>query len=161
MKMWGPCRPSMKMNEVYRLLPGMVGLLGLFLLDTLTPLEIEVWIRHASPLRYASRLSPKAASSTPLVALSWTGLIVAGYFLSLPARYTFISAVNGMNLTISVPFLWGYAVLLVQTCAAGDIDIMLSAAQEKLQHSEARFRVMANATLPIMPRHQRILQTSS
>jgi len=159
--MWGPGRPSMKMNEVYRLLPGIAGLLGLFLLDMLTPLGIDVWIKYASPLWYASRLSPEPALSTPLVALSWIGLIVAEYFLSPPARDTFISVVNGMNLTIGVPFLWDYTVLLVQTRAAGDIDFMLSTAQEKLQYCEARFRVMANATLPITPRHQRILQTFS
>lgn len=151
--MWGLVRPSVKLNEVYRLLPALAGLLGFFLLDLLAPLGIAMWIGYAFPLWYVSRLSFKPAVPLPLIALACTGSIVAGYFLSPPGMDAFISAVNR---TIGVLLLLGYTLLLMRTCAAGD---KLRAAQG--EYSETQFRVMADAALPLTPRHQHILPTSS
>lgn len=92
--MWGPGLPSMNVNEVNRLLPGLAGPLGSFLPDLLTPLGIVVWIGYAFTLWYASPLSLDPAVFLPLVTLAYTGLIVAGYFLSLPAMNAFYATVN-------------------------------------------------------------------
>lgn len=142
MTMWGPGRPSMKVNEVNRLLPGLAGPLGSFLPDLLAPLGIVVWIGYAFTLWYASPLSLDPAVFLPLVTLACTGLIVAGYFLSLPAMNAFYATVNR---TTGVSFLWVYTRLLMRTCAASDT---LRTAQENLQYSESQF-------------HQRILQNYS
>ncbi len=148
--MWKPGRPSAKLNEVSRLL---AGPLGSFLLDLLAPLGIVVWIGYAFTLWYASPLSLEPAVFLPLVVLACTGLIVAGYFRSLPATNAFYAAVNR---TMGVSFFWIYTRLLMRTCAAGD---KLRAAQKNLRYSEAQFRVTADAAPPLTPRHQRILQT--
>ena len=137
MTMWGPGRPSIKMNEVNRLLPGTAGPLGFFLLDLLSPLGIVVWIGCAISLWYASHLSLEPTVFLPLVALACTGLIVAGYFRSLPATNAFYAAVNW---TRGGSFYWVFTRPLMQTCAE------LRAAQKNLQYSEAQF-------------HQPILQT--
>ena len=126
-----PGRPSVKLNEAYRLLPALAGLLGIFILDLMTTF----------------RLSLKPAVSLLLVALACTGSIVAGYFLSPPGMDAFISAVNR---TIDVPLLRGYTLLLMRVRAA---DEWLNTIQENLQHSQARFRVMADAALPLTLRH--------
>jgi hypothetical protein len=125
---------------VNRLLPGMSGPLGFFLLDLLTPLGIVVWIGYAFSLWYASHFSLESTVFLPLVALACTGLIVAGYFRSFPATNAFYAAVNR---TRSFSFYWVYTRLYMRTCAAGDT---LRAPQENLQYSEAQF-------------HQPILQT--
>jgi hypothetical protein len=137
-----------KLNEVYRLLPALAGAFGIFILDLMTPLGSAEWTGYVFPLWYVFRLSRKPAVSLPLVALACTGPIVAGYSLSSPRMDAFISAVNR---PISVLLLWGYTLLLVRVRAA---DEWLNTAQENLQHSEARFRVMADAALPLTPRHQ-------
>lgn len=82
---------------------------------------------YAVTLWYASPLSLEPAVFLPLVALACTGLIVAGYFLSLPATNAFYAAVNR---TRGFSFYWVYTRLLMRTCAAGD---KLRAAQENLQ----------------------------
>lgn len=145
--MWGPGRPSVKLNEVYRLLPAVAGLLGFFLLDLLAPLGIAVWIGYAVPLWYLFRLSRKPAVSLSLIALICTGVIVAGCLLSPPRMDEFISAVNR---TMGMLFLWGYTVLLMRTRA---VDERLNTDQENFQCLEARFPVMVEAAPPLMPRH--------
>ncbi len=142
MTMWGPGLPSMNVNEVNRLLPGLAGPLGSFLPNLLAPLGIVVWIGYAFTLWYASPLSLDPAVFLPLVTLAYTGLIVAGYFLSLPAMNAFYATVNR---TTGVSFLWVYTRVLMRTCAASDT---LRAAQENLQYTESQF-------------HQRILQNYS
>lgn len=155
MTLWGVGRLFMEMKDMYRLLPGLAGLLGSFLIYLLSPLGIVVWIGYAYPLRHMSRFSFIPAVSLPLVALACTGLIVAEYFLSLPAMNAFYAAVNR---SMSVPFLLVHTRPLVRTCSAGD---KLRAAWETFQFSEARFRVMADAALPFTLRHQPRLQTIS
>ena len=73
--MRGASRPSVKLNEVYRLQPTLAGLPGNFTLDLLTSLGIAEWIGYAFPLWYVSRLSLKPAVSLTFVALACTGLI--------------------------------------------------------------------------------------
>lgn len=147
MTMWGPACPSMKLNEVHRLVSAVTGLLGFFILDLLAPLGIAVWIGYALPLRYVFRFSLKLAVCLPLVALACTGSIVAGYFLSLPPMNAFYAAVNR---TIGILLLWDCTVLLMRTHAA---DEWLNTDQENLQCLEARFRVMTDAAPPLTLRH--------
>ena len=95
---------------------------------------------YSFPLWSVSPLSLDPAVFLPLFTLACTGLIVAGYFRSLPALNAFYATVNR---TTGVSFLWVYTRVLIRTCAASD---KLRAAQENLQYSESQF-------------HQRILQT--
>jgi hypothetical protein len=148
MTMWESGRPSVKWNEVYRLLPALMGLLGIFLLELLTSLGIAVGIGYAFPLWYVSRFSLKPAVSLPLVALACTGLIIAGYFLSPPGKNEFYAAVNQ---TMGVLFLWAYTLLLMRS---GDADERLKKAQENSQYGKARFRMMAHEAFPHRPRRQ-------
>ena len=116
-----------------RLLPGMAGPLVLFLFVLLSPLGVVVWIGCAISLWYASHLSLEPTVFLPLVALACTGLIVAGYFRSLPATNAFYAAVNR---TRGFSFYWVFTRVLIRTCSAAD---KLRAAQENLQYSEAQF----------------------
>jgi hypothetical protein len=68
MTMWRSGRPFVKWNEIYRLLPALVGLLGIFVLELMTPPGIAVWIGYSFPLWYLSRVSSKPAIFLPLVA---------------------------------------------------------------------------------------------
>jgi hypothetical protein len=129
-----------KLHETSRLLPALVGLLGIFILELMTPLGIAVWIGYGLPLWYVSRLSLKPSVSLPIVALACTGLIVAGCFLSPPGMNAFYATVNQ---TIGVLFLWGYTLLLMQARAADD-----------RLNSGSWFRAMAGAARSPMPRHQ-------
>jgi hypothetical protein len=149
MTMWDSGRPSVKLNEVHRLLPALVGLLGIFILELMTPLGIAVWIGYAFPLWYVSHLSLQPAVSLPLLALVCSGLIVAGYFLSPPGINEFYAAVNQ---TMGVIFLWTFTLRLMRSGAVD--DEWLNKAQENLQYSETQFRVMAHEALPSGPRRQ-------
>ncbi len=101
-----------------RLLPGMAGPLGFFLLDLLTPLGIVVWIGYAFSLWYASHLSLEPAVFPPLVAFACTGLILAGYFRSLPVTNAFYAAVNR---TMDISFYKVYP-----DCSCGPVPLVIS-----------------------------------
>jgi hypothetical protein len=73
--MGGASRPSVKLNEVYRLQPTLAGLLGNFILNLLTPLGIAEWIGYVFPLRFVSRLTLQPAVSLSFIALACAGLI--------------------------------------------------------------------------------------
>jgi PAS domain-containing protein len=132
MTMSGLPVPSVKTNEAYRMLPAIAGLVGIFILDMQTPLGIAVWIGYVFPVWYVGRLALRPSSSLPLFALASTGLIVAGYFLSLPGIPPVIAA---FNRTMGVLCLWVYTFLSMRTRAGDD---RLKGAQESLQQSEAR-----------------------
>ncbi len=115
--MWRSGRPSVKWNEVYRLLPALVGLVGTFVLELMTPRGIAVWIGYAFPLWYLSRVSRKPAIFLSFVAFTCTGLIMAGHVLSPPGMNEFYAAVNQ---TIGVVFLWGCTLLLMRSGTADE-----------------------------------------
>lgn len=146
--MWRSGRLSVKWNEVYRLLPALVSLVGTFVLELMTPRGIAVWIGYAFPLWYLSPVSRKPSIFLPFVAFTCTGLIMAGHVLSPPGMNEFHAAVNQ---TIGVVFLWGCTLLLMRS---GTADERLNKAQENPQFSETRFRVMAHAMVPLTPHHQ-------
>jgi hypothetical protein len=81
----------MKRNEVYRLMSALALLIGIFALDLLTPLALAGWIMYVFPIWNVARYSIKSPISLPFVTLVCTGLIVAGYFLLLPAMDGFVS----------------------------------------------------------------------
>ena len=83
--------PSVKLNEVYRLLPALLGLLGIFILELPTPLGIDVWIRNPFPICCVSHLSLKPAVHLTPVLLACTGL-VANAALSLMFRHQTFSS---------------------------------------------------------------------
>ena len=72
--MRGAGRPSVKLNEMYRLQSTLAGLLGIFILLPLTPLVIDEWTGYAFPLGYVSCFSLKPAVSLTFVAHACTGL---------------------------------------------------------------------------------------
>ena len=68
-------RPSVKSNEVYRIQPTLIGLLGIVTLDLLSPPWITKVIGYVLPLWYVSCLPRKPAASLKVVTLPRTGLI--------------------------------------------------------------------------------------
>ena len=95
--MWADVMPSMKLNEVYRSMPALAMLIGFFALDLLTPLGLAGWIVYVFPIWHVARYSIKSPISLPFVPLVCTGLIVAGYFLLLPAMDVFVSLHHHTN----------------------------------------------------------------
>ena len=89
--MWADVVPSMKLNEVYWSMPALAMLIGIFVLDLLTPLGFAGRIVYVFPIWYVARYSIKSPISFPFVTLACTGLIVAGYFLLLPGMDVFVS----------------------------------------------------------------------
>ena len=89
--MWADVVPSMKLTEVYRSMPALAMLIGIFPLDLLTPLGLAGWIVYVFPIWHVARYSIKSPISLPFVTLVYTRLIVAGYFLLLPAMDVFDS----------------------------------------------------------------------
>lgn len=75
-------------------------------------------------------------------------MIAADYFLSPPAKNSFYIAVNR---TTVVLYGWIYTCLLVRVRA---VRSRVSAAQENLQHIEAQFPMVANATFLLTLCHQ-------
>jgi len=148
--MLGPAVLSMKLKEVYRLLPALAGLAGVFILDLLTPLGVTVWIGYVFPVWYVSRHSLAPAVSLSFFALASTGLIVAGYFLSPPGMHASIAA---LNRTIGVVCLWVYTLLLMRTRSDGDRSKWAREhhvtervrQEEALRESDARYRDLIQA----------------
>jgi hypothetical protein len=68
MTMWRSGRPFVEWNEIFRLLSALVGLLGIFVLELMTPRGIALWIGYSFALWYLSRVSRKPAIFLPLVA---------------------------------------------------------------------------------------------
>ena len=71
----GTGNPSVKLNEVFRLQPTLVGLLGFFTRDLLALLGITWSIGYVFPLWYVSCLSRKPSVSIIIVGLACLGLI--------------------------------------------------------------------------------------
>ena len=115
------------------------GVLGVFVLDLLTPRGYAVWIGYGLPLWALSRLPAKTKFLLPATALVCTGLIAAGYVLSPPGIDPGIALVNR---TLGACFLWIMTGVLLRERA---IDERLRAAQEHLQQSEAYYRELVQA----------------
>ena len=123
-----------KLDDAVAVALAVVGTLGVFALDLLTPLGYVVWIGYGLPLWAVSRLPTKTTALLLATALASTGLIVAGWILSPPG----IDPVMGlMNRTIGVCSLWVMTGVLLRERA---IDEQLRAALERLQQSEERLR---------------------
>ena len=128
-----------KLEDAVTIALAAAGVLGVFVVDLLTPRAYAVWIGYGLPLWALSRLPAKAKFLLPVTALACTGLIAAGYFLSPPGVNQAIALVNR---TLGACFLWIMTGVLLRARAN---DERLRAAQEHLQQSEAHYRELVQA----------------
>ncbi|HSL04929.1 MAG TPA: hypothetical protein VK901_15480 [Nitrospiraceae bacterium] len=85
---------SVKQIEWHRLQPPRAALLGIFIFDMQTQLEIAVLIGYLLSLWFLYCLAIKPDISFPFFSLICTNVIVAPHFLSPPGMQAFILAMN-------------------------------------------------------------------
>jgi hypothetical protein len=91
MTMMGVVCHSVKRNEWHRLLSPLAALVGIFILNLLTPPGITVWIGYALLLWYLSCLSLKAAVCLTFGALARPGLITGAACPFMRCQQTYSS----------------------------------------------------------------------
>jgi PAS domain S-box-containing protein len=135
----GQSRLRWKIKDAVMVLLAVLGALGVFALDLLTPLGYAEWIGYTLSVWSVSRLPTKTTALVLATALACTGLIAAGYFLSPPGIDPAIALVNR---TIGAGLLWVITGVLLRARAN---DERVRAAQEQLQQSEAKYRDLVQA----------------
>jgi hypothetical protein len=91
MAMMGVVCHSVKQNEWHRLLSPLAALVGIFILNLLTPPGITVWFGYALLLWYLSCLSLKPAVCLTFGALARPGLITGAAFPFMLCQQTYSS----------------------------------------------------------------------
>jgi PAS domain S-box-containing protein len=129
-------RSPRRQNTVLQVIV-VVGVVGVLLLDLLTPLGIVAWILYLVPLSVSLYLWRPA---TPiLVATAGTIGVIIGYFISPPPLQIYSRGIYLLNRAMGAVALWAVA--------AGARQFILSrrallARQEELSQSEERFRLL-------------------
>lgn len=135
----GPAGLRWKLKDAVTIALAAVGVLGVFVLDLLTPRGYVVWIGYGLPLWAVSRLPTKTTALLLATALACTGLIATAYVLSPPGIDLVIALVNR---ALGAGFLWIMTIVLLRQRAT---DEQFRAAQERLQQNEARYRELVQA----------------
>lgn len=135
----GPAGLRWKLEDALTIALAAVGVLGVFVLDLLTPRGYVVWIGYGLPLWAVSRLPTKTTALLLATALACTGLIATAYVLSPPGIDLVIALVNR---ALGAGFLWIMTIVLLRQRAT---DEQFRAAQERLQQNEARYRELVQA----------------
>jgi PAS domain S-box-containing protein len=133
----------------------MAGLLGIFTLDSVTPLGYAVWFIYVFPVWYSTRLSPSSAIVPLGAATASTTLIVAGYFVSPPGGiHPEIAAYNRL---MGAVLLWVTTVMLLRS--RGNEE-QARRSQQALKESEAFNRAVVESSpdcMTILDRYGRLL----
>lgn len=133
----------------------MAGLLGIFTLDSVTPLGYSVWFLYVFPVWYSTRLSPRSAAITLAAAAASSALIVAGYFVSPPGGSILETA--AYNRLMGAMVLWVLTAVLLKS-RTNEERVRWS--QEALKESEAFNRAVVESSpdcMNILDREGRLL----